>query len=98
MHCGGHADVEIRLVSPMSMGPPVLLPPAGSLLNGGHVASSGCGKNKYKYKYMCVCVYVCMHACVYLCACACMRVYVCVHAYTCMLVCCVYVCQLLFSC
>ena len=58
----GHADVEIRLVSPLPTGPPDLLPPAGSPLNGGHVASSGC--DKYKCKYKCVCVSVRARVCV----------------------------------
>ena len=47
---------KMRLVFPLPTGPPVLLPPAGSM-GGGHGASSGCGKYKYKYK----CVHVCMH-------------------------------------
>ena len=70
MHWGGHADVEIRLVSPLPMGPPVLLLPAGAHpLNGVHVASSGCGqyKNKYVCTYVCVCVCVC--ACTRVCCC-----------------------------
>ena len=53
----GRAAGKMRLVSPLPMGPPVLLPPAGSPLNGGHIASSGCGKYKYKYK----CVHFSMH-------------------------------------
>ena len=44
--------MEIGLVSPLPTGPPVLCYfLLAHPLNGGHVASSGCGKYKYKYKY-----------------------------------------------
>ena len=43
MHSGGHADVKIRLHgAPLSLGPCYLL--LAHPLNGGHVASAGCGK------------------------------------------------------
>ena len=67
-------------MSPLPMGPPVLLPPAGSPPEWGHVASSGSGKYKYKYKYKCVCVRVRVRVrvgvvrasvCVRVCACVC---------------------------
>ena len=52
--------METRLVSPLPMGPPDLSPPAGSPLEWGHIASSGCGRYKYKYKYKYKCVCVCV--------------------------------------
>ena len=46
-----HAAGEMRLLSPQPTGPPPLLPPPGSPLNGDHVANSGSG-NKVQHLSM----------------------------------------------
>ena len=52
------------LVAPLPTGSPVLMSPAGSPPDGGHVTNifgSGLYKYKYKYKCVCVCIRVCVH-------------------------------------
>ena len=56
--------MKTQLVSPLPMGPPVLLPPAGSPpkwrgRGGGHIVNCGCSK----YKYMCMCVFAVYPVC-----------------------------------
>ena len=49
-YCTELATGEMSIVFPLPTGPPVLLPPAGSPPNEGHVANSGCG-TKYTSKH-----------------------------------------------
>ena len=91
----------MRLVSPLPTGPPVLLPSAGSPLDGGHVANSGsvntsvhvCCVHTFVCMCACMCVHACVRACVHVCACVdvcgcvCARGCVCVCARTCVCAC-----------
>ena len=58
--------MEIRLLSPLPTGPPVLYLPLARPLNGGHVANSGSGDtststNVWGGGCACVCAYACVH-------------------------------------